>query len=164
MWIKRLVLGSCLENSQVGRVSGVVCDSRPWEEGSEKQMESSGFGLTRRHEFYTLKGIWTQDSVMELCPWGQPAWARNLQQSEALEYLLEARDEQWGVARGQVVIVLLAWGNWMVGRSLQGLWKSWEYALQESRCLGICHTEGTNGQITTALYACFPPPYPPPES
>ena len=39
-------------------VSGEVCDSRPREEGSEKRMESSSFGLTRRHEFSTFKGNW----------------------------------------------------------------------------------------------------------
>lgn len=37
--IKRLLFGCCLENSKVEKLSGVVCDSRPKEEGSSKKME-----------------------------------------------------------------------------------------------------------------------------
>lgn len=49
--MKRLLFGGCLENSKVEKLSGVVCDGWPMEEGSDKQGEPSTFSLTRTEEF-----------------------------------------------------------------------------------------------------------------
>lgn len=111
-WMKRLLFGGCLENSKVEKLSGVV-----WSNGGGQWQAGGTFnfqfdknrgvfsGLIEHLKRATGLKIFEPGGGGSLPRWEAPSsWKLE-------EYLLVAGDERWGVARGQVVIVLLAWGH-----------------------------------------------------